>query len=262
MSILGFVGKRALLKWRSIATVTAVICEVLWAALHRRCWPRTVRELLVKQILFTAVDASGLVVLVAILSGISIVTQANVWLSRFGQSAMLGSVLVAVIIREIGPLLVNFIIIGRSGTAVATELASMKVRREINVLDAQGVDPLIYLVMPRVIGITISVICLAVIFSVVSLASGYFVSLAMDVTKGDYSQFTGNVLGAISKRDVANFLAKTLVPGLVSGVICCVTGLEVHGSVTEVPQAATRGVVKSISAVLVVSAVVSILTYI
>jgi len=255
-------GKRALSKSYSISTITALICEVLLAALRPRCWPRTVRELLFKQILFTAVDAFGLIFLVAILAGISIVTQAQVWLSRLGQSTMLGSMLVAIIIREIGPLLVNFIVIGRSGTAVATELANMKVRLEIKVLDAQGIDPMTYLVMPRVIGIVISVVCLAVFFSAISLASGYFVGLAMNVTKGEYSQFVGSVIGAVSPRDIANFLAKTIIPGLTTGVICCITGLEVHGSVTDVLQAATKAVVKSIAAVLVVSALVSVLTYI
>lgn len=217
--------------------------------------------MLARQILFTAVDAFGLIAFIAILSGISIVTQAQVWLARFGQSAMLGSILVAVIFREIGPLLVNFVIIGRSGTAVATELASMKVRRETNVLNAQGMDPMIYLVLPRVIGIVISVLCLTIMFSVVSLMSGYLMGLVLEVTKGDYQQFISSVTGAIAPKDVGNFLAKTIIPGLTTGVICCIEGLEIRGSITEVPQAATKAVVKSIAAVLVVSAIVSILTY-
>lgn len=214
-----------------------------------------------RQILFTAVDALGLITFIAILSGISIVTQVQVWLSRFGQSAMLGSVLVAVIIREVGPLLVNLIIIGRSGTAVATELANMNVRHETNVLDAQGVDPMIYLVMPRVLGIMASVLCLAVIFSVVSLLSGYLAGIALSATKGDYQQFVNSVAVAIAPGDVANFLAKTIIPGFTTGAICSIEGMSAGSSVTEVPQAATRGVVKSIAAALIVSAIVSILTY-
>ena len=261
MNILAKTGRRTLSKWYSMRRITALVCGVLWVATKMRFWPRTVRELLVRQILFTAVDALSLIVLIAILSGISIVTQAQVWLSRLGQSEMLGSVLVAVIVREIGPLLVNFVIIGRSGTAVATELAGMKVRRETNILDAQGIDPMIYLVMPRMIGLMISVLCLTLVFSVVSLGSGYLVGLILEVTSGDYQQFVSSVAGAISPADVANFLAKTIIPGLATGAICCIEGLDVQGSITEVPQAATRGVVKSIAAVLIVSAVVSILTY-
>ncbi len=261
MNILGSIGKRTIQKWRSLSSVTAVICGVLLMSVKPRYWPRTVRELIVKQVLFTAIDALGLIALIAVLSGISIVTQAQVWLARFGQSTMLAAILVAVIIREIGPLLVNFVIIGRSGTAVATELAGMKVRNEINVLDAQGIDPMIYLVMPRVIGMAASVLCLAVVFTIVSLLSGYLVGMMLGVTKGEYQQFINSVVAAISPGDVANFLAKTIISGLATGAICCIEGLGVHGSVTEIPQAATRGVVRSIAAVLVVSAIVSILTY-
>jgi len=261
MNILGFIGKNAILRWNALRFFIAVICGVLWAALKPRHWPRTVRELLAKQILFTAVDAFWLIVLIASLAGISIVVQAQKLLGMFGQSTMLGTILVAVIIREIGPLLVNFVIIGRSGTAMATELANMKVRHETDVLDAQGVNPMIYLVMPRVIGTVASVLCLAVVFSVVALISGYLVGLVLGVTKGDYQQFMNSVAAAISPKDVANFLAKTIIPGLTTGTICSIEGLQVHGSITEVPQAATKSVVKSIAAVLIVSAIVSILTY-
>ena len=261
MNILHSIGKRTIKQWRSLSSVTAVICGVLLISIKPRYWPRTVRELIVKQVLFTAIDALGMIILIAVLSGISIVTQAQVWLAKLGQSTMLGAILVAVIIREIGPLLVNLVIIGRSGTAVATELAGMKVRNEIDVLDSQGIDPMIYLVMPRVIGMAVSVLCLTVIFSLVSLLSGYLFGMMLGVTKGEYQQFINSVTSAISPKDVANFLAKTIIPGLTTGAICCMEGIGVQGSVTEIPQAATRGVVRSIAAVLVVSAIVSILTY-
>jgi phospholipid/cholesterol/gamma-HCH transport system permease protein len=130
------------------------------------------------------------------------------------------------------------------------------------VLDAQGIDPMIYLVMPRVLGILASVFCLAVMFSVFSFLSGYLFGMLLGVARGESQQFLGSVAGAISIRDVANFLAKTIIPGFTTGTICCIEGLNVRGAVTEVPQAATRAVVKSIAAVLVVSAIVSVLTYV
>jgi len=74
--------------------------------------------------------------------------------------------------------------------------------------------------------------------------------------------FTGSVLGAIARADVANLLAKTIVPGLLIGAICAREGLCIRGSVTDIPRAATRGVVRSIAAVLIVSAIASVLTYV
>lgn len=261
MNILAGIGDRALRQWRLVRQVSAIISGVLFLAFQARFWPRTVRELLVRQILFTGVEALGLVTLIAVLAGISVVTQTQFWLVKFGNSGMLGPLLVAVLIREVGPLLVNFVVIGRSGTAVSTELANMKVHGETDVLDAQGIDSTVYLAMPRVLGITVSVFCLAVIFVVVSCASGYAFGFLLGVTRGDPLYFMDSIAAAVSPRDIANFIAKTLWPGLITGALCCYEGLSVRGSLTEVPQAATRGVVRSLAALLIVSAIISVLTY-
>lgn len=260
MNLLGRIGSGWRKKWRTACTVSALVCASLLLAVRRQTWSRPVRLQLSRQILFTGVDALGLTVMMAVLGGISVVAQAQLQLSRFGQSDMLGSILVLVIVREIGPLLVNFIVIGRSGTAIATELATMRSRHEVNVLRAQGVDPMVYLVLPRVLGVVLSVFCLSVIFVAVSFGSGYLFGVLLGVA-GPPSQFLDSVLGAVTGRDVGNFFAKTILPGLLTGAICCHEGLTVTGLVTEVPQAATRGVVRSLAVMLLISAVVSVITY-
>jgi len=262
VSLLGNVGVGFLGRWRYNTEVAAMLAGVFQLAVRPRFWPRTVREQLAKQILFSGVDALGLVSLIAVLAGISVVAQAQYWLNNFGQSAMLGPILVAVIIREAGPLLVSFVVIARSGTAIATELASMRVRREVDVLDAQGVDPMVYLVMPRVLGLAASTFCLTLVLIVVSLGSGFIFGVLLGTAPGSLSLFTGSVLGAIARADVANLLAKTLIPGLLVGAICTREGLCIRGSVTDIPRAATRGVVRSIAAALIVSAIASVLTYV
>ena len=211
---------------------------------------------------FTLIEIMLVVVIIGILAGVSVVAQAQYWLNSLGQSAMLGPILVAVIIREAGPLLVSFVVIARSGTAIATELANMRVRGEVAVLDAQGVDPTVYLVLPRVVGVLASVFCLTIALIAVSLGSGFVFGVLLGVTPGDLFHFTGSVLGAIAPADIVNLLVKTVVPGFLIGTICAREGLCVRGSVTDVPRAATRGVVRSLAAVLVVSAVVSVLTYV
>ncbi|HAS81357.1 MAG TPA: ABC transporter permease, partial [Verrucomicrobia bacterium] len=172
---------------------------------------------------------------------------------------MLGPLLVAVIFREAAPLLVGFLVIARSGTAIVTELATMQVHGQIRALDIQGVDPMIYLVLSRTIGTTISVVCLSVFFISMALAVGFLFGLAMEVGTRDAIVFIESVLKPIQLRDILSLLAKTILPGLLTGVICCVEGLSIKGLATEVPQAATRAVVRSIAALLVISAVVSLL---
>jgi len=261
MNVLVKTGDFAIGKWRTVRNTAAVAWGVLCVAVLPSSWPRTVREQTAKQLLFTGVEAIDLTILIALLAGISIVVQAQLWLNRFGQSEMLGPLLVAIIVREIGPILVNFVVIGRSGTAIATELANMRVRREVDVLDAQGIEPTIYLIMPRVIGVTLSVFCLTIFFVTVCFGSGYFFARLVGITTANPDIFLRSVLGAVSPADIMNLFAKTLIPGMVTGAICSIEGLSIRGTITEVPQAVTRAVVRSIVALLVVSAAISVVTY-
>ena len=254
-------GARVVAPIRDAAHLVAVAWTSVALAVRPRYWPDTARDVLARQILFTGVEGVRFISLVALVIGISVVVQAQVWLSRFGQSALAGPLLVAVVIRELGPLLTNFLVIGRSGTAITTELAIMRVNGEIRVLDAQGLDPFTYLVMPHVIGVMVSVFCLTIVFICVSFASGFLSALLMGAAPGGPGLFLHAVLNAITPADVFNVLAKTVVPGLLTGAICCSEGLGVEGAMSEVPQAAGRAVLRSVGALFISSALVSIMTY-
>ncbi len=261
MKFLRSIGVRTRTTWHSVFYLLAVAISVIIAAVQPRHWPRTTRNVLARQILFTGFQAVRFVGIVAALVGISVVVQVQVWTAAIGQKALLGPVLTMIIIREVGPLLTNFIVIARSGTAMATELASMRVHGETRVLDAQGIDPFLYLVMPRALGAAISVFCLAVIFAATSIIGGLLVGILMGANTGTPGQFFQSVFGAISPADALNLMAKTLLPGLLMGCICSIEGLSIKGMATEVPQAASRAVVKSIMALFISSALVSLLTY-
>lgn len=261
-SFLRRIGREAIEWYCRVRHLTAVVCGTVLLCFRPHCiGRRTVIEQAVRQIIYTAVDAVGLIILIAIIAGMSIVVQAQVILKNLGQLEMLGSVLVLIIVREIGPLLVNFIVIGRSGTAIATELASMRVRREVDLLDAQGIDPMIYLVVPRSIAVVTAVFSLTLIFAAVSLASGYIFGFLIGVTPGQPMLFINDVFSSVSGLDILNLLLKTIVPGLTTSAICCMEGLTVKGLVTEVPQAAMKGVVRSIAALLLISGIISVITY-
>jgi len=261
MSFVGQIGDRALGGFRSANRIFGVICGMTLLSLKPRSWPRTVRNVLARQIMFTGCDALRFVSLVAFMTGVSVVVQTQVFVSMAGQAELLGPILVTVVFREAGPLLASFVVIARSGTAIATELANMRVSNEVNTLEAQGVDPMVYLVMPRVLGVAVSIFCLTVVFVIVSLTVGYVGGQLLRPGTSDPLVFLESLLKAVSRADIYNFLAKTLATGLLTGAICTVEGLSIEGSVTEVPQAATRAVVRSIAALFIVSAIVSLLTY-
>ncbi len=261
MNVVALVGSRAVARTRRIRHETAIVWALFWLALRPSSWPRSVRSVFARQMLFTGVEAIPFVSLIALLAGVSLVIQAQLWMSRLGQSELLGPLLVTVIAREVGPLLVNFVVIGRSSTAIAAELAGMKVRHEVNVLDAQGIEPMIYLVMPRVLAVASSVFCLTVVFIVVSFGIGYVLGAMVGTGPADFGLFLNSIVLGVQPADFGNIAAKTLLPGLFAGVIAVNEGLGVDMAATEIPQAVTRCVVRSNAMVLVISAIVSVLTY-
>ena len=239
----------------------AVTLSVVRLAAKPSTWRRTVRGVLARQVLSSGVEAAPFTVMVAFLVGISVVVQAQLWLGRVGQTQLLGPVLVAVVIRELGPLLANIIVIGRSGNTIAAELGHMRLSGEVRVLDAQGLDPLVYLVVPRALAAMIAVLCLTVIFIFVCLSSGYWFGWLLGARTGGMLGFLDSVARAIGPWDVFNVLAKSLVPGLLGGVICSTEGLSVDDSITDVPKAIARAVQWSVVTLFFVSALISLTTY-
>ena len=238
----------------------AVSATVGVLAVRPTSWPRTTRDVLSRQIMFTGVNALGLIIAVACVMGVSLVLQAQLWLGRVGQRNLLGPLLVVVIVREVAPLLANLVVILRSAGAVAAEMANMKLSGEVHVLDGQGLDPLVYLVLPRVVAMVVATIGLAVTFVVVSLLTGSMLGLALGAQVGP-AEFANQVLRSLGPVDVLNLVLKTVIPAAVTAVICCVEGLGVEGATTEVPRATSRGLERSVVALFVVAAAVSIMTY-
>ncbi len=134
--------------WREWQYLAAVLGATLFLSAQPRYWRRTVREAFQRQFFFFGVESVRFIFMLAALVGISVVVQMGVWTGRLGQSQKLGPLLVIVVARELGPLFANFVLIVRGGSAIVTELGIMKVGGEVRVLEAQGLDPLLFLVMP------------------------------------------------------------------------------------------------------------------
>ena len=251
------VGQRRLV--RSPQFVTAVIWAALSLILRSSTWRPSVRNVLVRQIFFTGLGALPVIAVAGLTVGISVVAQAGVWLDRVDQSALFGPMVTTVVIQNLAPLLVNFFIIGRSGTAITTELANMLVNGEIKVLDSQGVDPFLYLVVPRVIGMAISVLCLTIVFIAVALLGGWLFGLILDIHALRNTPFTEAILLSIEPLEMLSLLAKILIPSLVTGAVCCVWGLSIQPVITAVPQAGTQAVVQSMGALFIISVLISLL---
>jgi phospholipid/cholesterol/gamma-HCH transport system permease protein len=220
---------------------------------------RTIFSVVSAQIYFTGYQALPLISVLALASGSIVILQSSFNLSLLGGNEMLGKLLVLIIVREIAPLLTALIVIARSGTAVASEIGSMRVNREIEALESMGINPLSFIVFPRLLGGIVSVLCLAFYFILIALVGGFLVSKF--VNDMQFSFYAESLSQAFEAEDVLLFVLKNTFSGTIIFVVCCYQGLSVQKSPHEVPQVTTKAVVNSIIYVITFNMAVTILYY-
>ncbi len=217
-------------------------------------------EITLRQIYFTGVEALKVVVLISLALGTVVIVQIGTQLAFLGGGIeFIVPILVLVMFRELGPLLTAIIVIGRSGTAIATELGNMVIAQEMDAIQAMGINPVYFIVTPRIIGVTIAVICLTTVFVTVGLLGGFWVSkLILPITFPAFLQALQNSLKAY---DLLFGFLKSLIFGLLIALTCTYHGLTVRYSSIEVPQAATRGVVSAMLFCFATNALLTVLFY-
>jgi phospholipid/cholesterol/gamma-HCH transport system permease protein len=222
--------------------------------------PRSVRRMfgriLLMQVRFTAVDAMPIIAGLALLIGALVIAQAHAQAVRFGVSEALGQLLATIIVRELGPLFAAIIVVARSGTAIASELATSRVMGEVTALEALGVDPVQYMVIPRLAGCAISVALLALYFDAIAILGGMFAtSWLAHLPPGDYLE---SLRLGMSVWDVVLVLLKGVLFGLGTAAVCCWAGLRAARTPAAIPQSVTRGVVIAMVYVFGVSALFTV----
>jgi phospholipid/cholesterol/gamma-HCH transport system permease protein len=237
------VGRRAIAGLSEVSALFGTLKDTMLSDLAPGAAARSlVRSIMLTQVMFTGVQALSLVSIIGVLIGASIIIQTNMMVPADGE--LIGRVLVAVVLRELAPLITAIVVAGRSGTAIATELGNMKVNSEVLALSSLGVDPLRYVVLPRMVGCVVSVVALMIYFSIVSLSSAFAIGILS--SGASLSSFQQGVAGSVMPHDLALFFAKGLGLGTIVGWLSCHFGLEVKSSPTEVPQQASRAVVMSL----------------
>jgi phospholipid/cholesterol/gamma-HCH transport system permease protein len=222
--------------------------------------PHSVRHVfgrtLVMQVRFTAVDAMPIIAGLAMLIGGLVIAQAHAQAVRFGFTEALGELLATIIVRELGPLLAAIIVVARSGTAIASELATSRVMGEVTALEALGVDPVQYMVIPRLAGCALSVALLAVYFDALAIFSGLLVtSWLSGLSPADYLE---SLRLGMSMWDVGYVALKGATFGIVTASVCCWAGLRAARTPAAIPQSVTRGVVTAMVLVFTISALFTV----
>ena len=176
-----------------------------------------------------------------------------------GLSDTLGRLLASVIVRELGPMLTAILVIGRSGTAIAAELAACRVYGEIDALEAMGVNPLHYFVLPRILGVGISVAALTLLFDAATLTSGLLA--AKLIQKISLQDYLGSLARAMRPWDIIEVTLKGAISGAGVAALCTFEGLRAGRAPTEIPQAVTRAVVDSLLFVVALAGIFAVLRY-
>jgi len=257
--LIASLGRKVLASLRTLGELLRTLHEaVATAAGPGVAAAASVRSITLAQIGFTAVDAVSLVSVVGLLMGTTIIIQTSL-LAPGAGGEVLGSILVAVVIRELAPLLTAIIVAGRSGTAIATELGNMKVNAEIDALASLGIDVGRYVVWPRVVASVVSVLVLTVYFAAIAVGGGYVVSML--VASPTFGSLRSGFAAALVPLDLLLFVAKGTGLGLIVGWFCCHFGLKVGSSPTEVPMQASRAVVTTMVTCVAYSTGITVLFY-
>ncbi len=216
-------------------------------------------KVLVMQILFTGFEALSIISLIGISLGVVIIIQGLTLLPQFGQGDLIYKILVVVITKELGPMLTAFIIIARSATAISTELGNMVVSHEIEAYIATGIDPVSYLVVPRFLGVTISLVILNLYFNISGLIGSYFVS--QFIRQVTFLEYFRNLLLVLRPVIIFSSLFKSIVFGMIISTVATYNGFKVEGSTTEIPVVVIKSVGQGFILCILADAIIVTINY-
>lgn len=218
-------------------------------------WP--VRQVLFKQLYFTGTESLLTIGLVAFLAGLIVITELNNLVG--GNASATSHVLIWIVVRELAPLIAAIVMVGRSSSAFASELSMMQINGEIKSLRCMGISPLSYLIMPRVLAMMLASIVLGFYFQIIAISTGWVVTaLRFDILLRDE---IANFFEIIGYREIMAALLKSAVFGVLVAVVSSYHGMRRKTAMTEVTQAVSQAVIRSLLAVFVADGVVTVLVY-
>jgi phospholipid/cholesterol/gamma-HCH transport system permease protein len=200
-------------------------------------------RILIMQILFTFVDAMTIITVLALGIGAAVNIIGLPFLSSLGQSRMIYPLLITIITRELGPLLAAFIVIARSATAIATEIASMVISHEVEAYISIGVDPIEQLGVPRFLGVCAAMFLLNIYFSIFGLAGSFAVAQLFNAMPA--ALYFNNLLHNLTLADLLISLFKSVCFGVIISLMALRKGFSVDRASTEIPVAGLQAVSKS-----------------
>jgi phospholipid/cholesterol/gamma-HCH transport system permease protein len=233
---------------RNRAAFALTICALGFGVLRevplRSSWRRPVRAEFRRTLRDAVAGGLATTMGAAALIGIAMVYQALLWLGAAGQQQLIGQVLVTVLMREVTPIIVGLIVLGRSGLATTAEIGELQLGGQVHMLAAQGLDPFLLLVLPRAAALALGSYTLGVVFMLSAMAIGLFLGNLAGAQPMSLWEFSSTVLGATTPVDFTIFPIKMLLIGLLVALTSGLTGLTARrgdDSRRLLPRAFVRG---------------------
>ncbi len=220
---------------------------------------------IILQAFFSGVEIFPVLFIVATLFGTVVIIEVISLMGKMGLSDVVGSLIVVVIIRELGPILAAFLIAGRSGSSLTTYIGGMVINSEVDALATMGVDPIRYLVMPGLFGGCIAMFFMNIIFSASAICGGFLLTKGIILATGNliniqltWSYLSTEIIGALTMTDFVFVVLKPLIFGAIITTNACYQALNITRDIRQVPKATSRSVIKSFLYIVCADVVLSI----
>lgn len=243
--VLYVVGEKTRSYFRFLLGVLAASWGILVESVSPITWRRTVKYEFKRSLGQVVCGGFFSTFFTATLAGLAVVSQAIFWLGAAGLTKMTGPILITILVREVAPILVGMILLGRNGILTVAECSLLAMGGQLKSLTTMGIDPFITIVLPRAWAFTIGSFTLGMIFGTTSLFMGYVVTYALGTMQDSIWTFYSNILSAMSIADYVLVPLKFIVMGFMVGVGSCITGMNVKVDdepSTLLPKGFTRGI--------------------
>ena len=253
------IGQTTVMVWEDTRALITFVGELGVALVLALFNPRQVRwkdALLVAET--AGVNAFPIIALISFLIGLIMAFQSAIPMRQFGAEIFVANLIGLSMLRELGPLMTAIILAGRSGSAFAAELGTMKVNEEIDALTTMGLDPVHFLVVPRVISAVFMTPLLALFADLLGLMWGAVVLLSLGFPLITY---INQLLSAVTFGDLLGGLVKSFVFGILVAGIGCLRGLQTGTGASAVGESTTRAVVTGLILIIITDGIFSVAYY-
>ncbi|MBK8190674.1 MAG: ABC transporter permease [Vampirovibrionales bacterium] len=194
-------------------------------------------------------DSAPMSIIICLVAGSVLALQTAAKFAQTGADAYVGGLVALAIVREIGPIFTCMAVGARAGTAIAAEIANMKVTEQIDALTTMNVSPVRYLFVPRLLACVVALPLLTIVDSLIAIIGGMLI--AQNVSYLHYSKYLESVWLYLKPYDIRVSLIKSMIFGVILAAICCTIGLTTRGGAKDVGEATTRAAVWTVVAILI-----------